>query len=113
MVVKALVNHAGVVGVQEHGCWALAILALNADNQVEIERQGGNDAVVKAMENHFGSVHVQEFGIWALMNAGWSQQSTREKAHVIDLVLHAMAATNATARTREYGMLLLPKLSRD
>ena len=33
---KAMTAHAGHTGVNEQGCWALAILALNAANQVTI-----------------------------------------------------------------------------
>ena len=57
---QALVNHGGAVPVQEKGYGALATLAVNAENRVEIARQGGIDMIVKTIWNHCGAAAVQE-----------------------------------------------------
>ena len=50
-IIKALGNHPDHAGVQQNGCGALGILAINDANKVEIAKQGGIDAIIKALGN--------------------------------------------------------------
>ena len=94
---------------------ALCNLAGNADNQVEIARQGGIAAVLKALDNHPTAPAVQEHACWALLNIGWADgalQRRIKQAGAVERVRLAMSAHNATASTREKGQQLLDRLER-
>lgn len=115
-VVKAMLNHTAVEGVQAQGCWAIAILALDDDVRKEVARLGGFDAVVRAMEAYESAASLQEYCIWALLQVDWSVKTPQDRirnAHAKFLVTKAMEATNASASTSEYGQQLLDKLCQD
>ena len=68
VILKAMKGHESVAAVQEHGCEALGTLAMNAENQVTIARQGGVDVIVAAMKQHASVAAVQQYGCVALWN---------------------------------------------
>eukprot|EP00276_Gloeochaete_wittrockiana_P020924 CAMPEP_0184349966 /NCGR_PEP_ID=MMETSP1089-20130417/37391_1 /TAXON_ID=38269 ORGANISM="Gloeochaete wittrockiana, Strain SAG46.84" /NCGR_SAMPLE_ID=MMETSP1089 /ASSEMBLY_ACC=CAM_ASM_000445 /LENGTH=57 /DNA_ID=CAMNT_0026682499 /DNA_START=1 /DNA_END=170 /DNA_ORIENTATION=+ len=55
-------RHASVAGVQEKGCGALWIIAVNAANKVSIAEAGGITVILDAMRRHAAVAGVQEQG---------------------------------------------------
>ena len=119
-LVRGLRQHLDHAGVQQAGCAALSNLtavdnANAADNRKAIAAEGGIGAVVAGMRGHPASAGVQEQGSWALLNIGWSDQDVQgqiKTAGAAEVVTRAMAAPNATAKTKEKGQQLLDRLSR-
>jgi hypothetical protein len=111
-VVAAMEAHKTSVLVQQHACWALNNLAVNAGNRVKIAEAGGIEAVVQAMETHNTRVLVQKRSCLALSNLA-AQGSLRQRikaAGGVELVKHAVNASNATADSKSWGNNLLDKL---
>ena len=114
-IVHGMNKHAGHHAVQEEGCGALANLAANnADHTVRIAKQGGIEAIVKALEIHRGIAAVQGQGCRALWYLSCDNADNKERTYEAGakgLIRQAMAATNATAKTKEYGEKLVGKFS--
>ena len=95
-LVRGMSTYASHSGVQQEGCRALVNLAVNADNQIKIAKEGGIKVVMDAMVNHISHAEVQEQGCWALLNIGWSQKDLQKKIKnegAQTLVEKAMKAT--------------------
>ena len=101
--------------MQKLGCGALLILGMNADNKVEIAKQGGITAILKGMVTHQGHLGVQERGCLALAIIGWSHRDLQEQIKgegAVKVVKRAMALSNFPANTKEIGQQLLDKLNK-
>jgi hypothetical protein len=114
-LVTAMQGHATDPGVQEWACRALVNLTVNnAENQVKISNLGGIEAILKAMKDHPTVAEVQKQACWALCHIGWSNPALQRRIKAMGVEEHvrrAMAAANATEKTKEKGQKLLDRLA--
>jgi len=138
MMLAAMTTHEKETHVQEKGCWALAILACNADNQKAIAAAGGIPVVLAAMTEHTrhaGVARLVTLGalaarIAAMKDAGVLEQGCRALANLalnednqkaiaavggIPAVLAAMTAypMMGRAEVQEQGCSALKNLARN
>ena len=105
LVVQVMRAHPTTAEVQRYGCWALAIIAYNADNQVLVAKAGGIEAVIAAMRAHPTTADVQHYGCWALMTIAVNADNKVlvAKAGGIEAVVAAMRAHPTTADVQHRG----------
>jgi hypothetical protein len=101
--------HKASVLAQEHACWALRKLAVNAGNQVRIAEAGGIEAVLSAMKAHTTSVLAQQHACAALrslaVNAG--NKVLIAEAGGIEAVVSAMKAHKTIGLVQQYACAAL------
>jgi hypothetical protein len=104
-IVQIMRTHERHADVQEQGCWALRILAMNADSKVKAAHSGGIAMVISAMSKHEGHAGVQEHGCAALrilaMNA--DNKVKVSEAGGIEVVISAMSKHKGHAGVQELG----------
>ena len=101
--------------VMQEACSALTNLAAVAVNDSRIAAAGGIEAVVRVMGEHQANAAVMEQACWALGNIGWSDEALQKRikdAGAESLVRSAVAAPDATDKTKEQGQRLLDKLGK-
>jgi len=88
-------------------------LAANADNKVEIGKQGGISALVLAMAMHRNNAGVQETGCAALLNLAVNDANEVEigKNGGIDAIVKALELHRGNAGVREKGCSALQSLA--
>jgi hypothetical protein len=109
--IKGLLMHSPEM--QGQACAALQTLAVNDDNQVKIGGAGGIEGVVAAMVVHPKHQGVQQrvcVVLWSLLQQG-SLIDNIQTAGGVERVRHAIAAEDATERTKEVGKKFLAKLT--
>jgi hypothetical protein len=117
VLVAAMALHVADAHLQKAGCQALGNLACDEANKVAIAKNGGIGALIQAMAEHRKDTSVQEEGCWALLNIGWCDSSSAARlsnalfaAGAEVFVRAAVADPHATARTLQWGKLLLAGL---
>ena len=113
-VLAAGAKHAGSAQVAEQVCSVLVDLAYKSDDRkAAIAAAGGIEAVVRVMGEHQANAAVMEQACWALRNIGGSDKALQKRikdAGAEPLVRAAVAAPDATDKTKEQGQMLLDKL---
>jgi len=114
-IVKAMREHAANAAIQRKGCEALRSLAAkSAENKILIAQVGGIEALVTAMQGHATDPGVQEWACRALVNLTVNNAENQVKFRGLgaeEQVRRAMAAANATEKTKEKGQKLLDRLA--
>ena len=115
LILAALDNHATNASVVDRACWAvLNLTANNADNQVLTAEAGGIPLILAALDTHATDAGVVENACWALCNIGSSDkalQKSIKEAGAETWVRAAVDSSDATAKTREKGQMLLDHLA--
>ena len=121
-IVQAMGAHREHAGVQKAACWALCNLTWQespfADvriNKGKVAALGGIEAIVQAMGAHREHAGVQEAACAALWNLAVNNGANKTKikqAGGEEKVKRAVAAPNATPKTKDYGQRVLNALSR-
>ena len=114
-VVRVMEEHHANAAVMRQACGALWDLACLTANQARIGAAGGIEAVVRVMGEHQANAAVMQQACWALGNIGWSDQALQKRikdAGAEPLVRAAVAAPDATDKTKERGQRLLDKLGK-
>jgi len=63
--------------MSSHACWAIYILAENADNNAKFGQAGACHLVVEAMSKHASSSDVVNNGCWAIQNLAGNADNVR------------------------------------
>ena len=103
----------GNTAVVEWACRALYNITIPATNKEAFTAAGGIEAVVRVMGEHQAKAAVMQQTCRALCNIGWSDEALQKRikdAGAEPLVRAAVAAPDATDKTKEQGQMLLGKL---
>ena len=90
------------------------LTANNADNQVLTAGAGAIPLILAALDIHAKDAGVVENACWALCNIGSSDKALQKSikdAGAETLVRAAVDSSDATAKTREKGQMLLDRIA--
>ena len=100
--------------MQEDGCYAGGVVALNNDaNRRTIAEKGGIDVILAAMKQHPDSTEVQQYGCAALgcvANGNDANQRTIAEKGGIEAVFRAMTQHSHHEGVQEWGCYMMCKM---
>ena len=122
-LVRGMAKYLSDPAIQQKACWRLWTLSDASDGpvvgvrddkkRVEIANLGGVQAILKAMKEHAAQANVQAKACGALYTLSFNAENKAliKKEGGEELVRRAMAASDATDNTKEYGQKLLDRLA--